>query len=309
MKKLVSTLNLSHEEWLKYRKQGLGGSDAGAICGLNPYASPMSVYYDKIREDTEETDNEAMRQGRDLEDYVARRFMEATGKRVRRANAIFQSEAHPFMLSNVDRMVAGERAGLECKTANSYQLARWKDGAIPAHYLIQCFHYMAVTGSDAWYLAVVILGREFQYRKILRDDEMIENLIQIESDFWNNYVLAGVMPEPDGSESCEEILKKYYPSANRQTILLPEALNQQLKRREEILELTKRLQTEQKQIEQEVKLYMKENEAAVGNVYRVNWSNVETAKLDTKRLKIEEPEIYRKYSVESATRRFTVRAA
>ncbi len=180
MKKLVSTLNLSHEEWLKYRKQGLGGSDAGAICGLNPYASPMSVYYDKIREDTEETDNEAMRQGRELEDYVARRFMEATGKRVRRANAIFQSEAHPFMLSNVDRMVAGERAGLECKTANSYQLARWKDGAIPAHYLIQCFHYMAVTGSDAWYLAVVILGREFQYRKILRDDEMIENLIQIE---------------------------------------------------------------------------------------------------------------------------------
>lgn len=309
MKKLVSTLNLSHEEWLKYRKQGLGGSDAGAICGLNPYASPMSVYYDKIREDTEETDNEAMRQGRDLEDYVARRFMEATGKRVRRANAIFQSEAHPFMLSNVDRMVAGERAGLECKTANSYQLARWKDGAIRAHYLIQCFHYMAVTGSDAWYLAVVILGREFQYRKILRDDEMIENLIQIESDFWNNHVLAGVMPEPDGSESCEEILKKYYPSANRQTILLPEALNQQLKRREEILELTKRLQTEQKQIEQEVKLYMKENETAVGNLYRVNWSNVETAKLDTKRLKIEEPEIYRKYSVENAMRRFTVRAA
>ncbi|WP_125141635.1 YqaJ viral recombinase family protein [Clostridium transplantifaecale] len=309
MKKLVSTLNLSHEEWLKYRKQGLGGSDAGAICGLNPYASPMSVYYDKIREDTEETDNEAMRQGRDLEDYVARRFMEATGKRERRANAIFQSEAHPFMLSNVDRMVAGERAGLECKTANSYQLARWKDGAIPAHYLIQCFHYMAVTGSDAWYLAVVILGREFQYRKILRDDEMIENLIQIESDFWNNHVLAGVMPEPDGSESCEEILKKYYPSANRQTILLPEALNQQLKRREEILELTKRLQTEQKQIEQEVKLYMKENETAVGNLYRVNWSNVETAKLDTKRLKIEEPEIYRKYSVGNAMRRFTVRAA
>lgn len=39
MKKLVSTLNLSHEEWLKYRKQGLGGSDAGAICGLNPYAN------------------------------------------------------------------------------------------------------------------------------------------------------------------------------------------------------------------------------------------------------------------------------
>lgn len=309
MKKLVSTLNLSHEEWLQYRKQGIGGSDAGAICGLNPYASPMSVYCDKIREEVEEADNEAMRQGRDLEDYVARRFMEATGKKVRRANAIFQSEMYPFMLANVDRMVAGEHAGLECKTANSFQSSRWKDGEIPAHYLIQCFHYMAVTGADAWYLAVVILGREFQYRKIPRDEEMIGDLIRIESDFWNNHVQAGVIPGPDGSESCEEILRKYYPSAKQQTILLPESMNQQLKRRDEILALIKRLQTEQKQIEQEVKLYMKENESAVGSLYRVTWSNVEAAKLDTKRLKAEEPEIYRKYTMESATRRFTVRAA
>lgn len=309
MKKLVTTTNLSYEEWLQYRKQGIGGSDAGAICGLNPYSSPMSVYYDKIREDVKETDNEAMRQGRDLEDYVARRFMEATGKKVRRANAIFQHEAHPFMLANVDRMVAGEHAGLECKTANSFQSSRWKDGEIPAHYLIQCFHYMAVTGAEAWYLAVVILGREFQYRRIPRDEEIIENLIRIESDFWNNHVQAGVIPEPDGSGSCEEILKKYYPAANRQTILLPESLNQHLKRREELLELTKRLQTEQKQIEQEVKLYMKENEAAAGNLYRVTWSNVEAVKLDTKRLKAEQPEIYRKYCIESMTRRFTVRAA
>lgn len=36
MKKLISTLNLDKKEWLKYRKRGLGGSDAGAVCGLNP---------------------------------------------------------------------------------------------------------------------------------------------------------------------------------------------------------------------------------------------------------------------------------
>lgn len=309
MKKLVGTAGLSHEEWLRYRKQGIGGSDAGAICGLNPYASPMSVYYDKIREDTEETDSEAMRQGRDLEDYVARRFMETTGKKVRRANAIFQNEDYPFMLANVDRMVVGENSGLECKTANAYQTGRWKEDAVPAHYLIQCMHYMAVTGADAWYLAVVILGREFQCRKIPRDKGMIQNLIQIESDFWNQHVLTGVTPEPDGSESCDEILKQYYPTANRQTIVLPEHLNRRLKRRDEIQELEKRLQAEQKQIEQEVKLYMKENEAAVGSLYRVTWSSVEAAKLDTKRLKAEEPEIYRKYTVTGSTRRFTVRAA
>ena len=34
-----SVKDLSREEWLKMRKEGLGGSDAGAVCGLNPYAS------------------------------------------------------------------------------------------------------------------------------------------------------------------------------------------------------------------------------------------------------------------------------
>lgn len=88
MKKLVSTLNLDKKEWLKYRKSGIGGSDAGAVCGLNPYRTAMQVYQDKVSEEIEEMDNEAMRQGREFEDYVAKRFMEATGKKVRRANAI-----------------------------------------------------------------------------------------------------------------------------------------------------------------------------------------------------------------------------
>ena len=67
---------LSREEWLKMRKTGIGGSDAGAICGLNPYTSAMTVFHDKTTEGVSEEDNEAMRQGRDLENYVAQRFCE-----------------------------------------------------------------------------------------------------------------------------------------------------------------------------------------------------------------------------------------
>ena len=39
LNKLVSTLNMEHEEWLENRRKGIGGSDAGSICGLNPYSS------------------------------------------------------------------------------------------------------------------------------------------------------------------------------------------------------------------------------------------------------------------------------
>ena len=76
LNRLVSTSGMDHATWLEYRKKGIGGSDAGSICGLNPYATAISVYQDKTQEEvTEKADNESMRQGRDLEEYVARRFM------------------------------------------------------------------------------------------------------------------------------------------------------------------------------------------------------------------------------------------
>ncbi len=67
------------EEWLRLRKSGIGGSDAGAVCGMNPFSSPAKVFQDKTSDEISELDSEAVRQGNDLEDYVARRFMKATG--------------------------------------------------------------------------------------------------------------------------------------------------------------------------------------------------------------------------------------
>lgn len=89
LNKVVSTLEMPHEEWLRYRKKGIGGSDAGAICGVNKYRSAVSVFLDKTTEQTSGLDNEAMRQGRDLEQYVAERFCEETGKKVRRQMRYF----------------------------------------------------------------------------------------------------------------------------------------------------------------------------------------------------------------------------
>lgn len=173
----ISTAGMAREEWLKLRKTGIGGSDAGAICGLNPYSSPMKVFWDKTSDGVEEGDNEAIRIGNDLEQYVAVRFMEATGLKVRRSNYMYRSKGHPYMIADVDRLVVGEDAGLECKTASAYNADKWADGKIPPHYAIQCYHYMAVTGKRVWYIAAVILGREFVYHKLTWDDALIQQLI------------------------------------------------------------------------------------------------------------------------------------
>ena len=284
MKKLVATAGLDREEWLRYRKRGLGGSDAGAVCGLNPYRTAMQVYDDKTTDATEETDNEAMRQGRELEDYVARRFMEAAGKKVRRANFMYYDEENPFMLADVDRMIVGENAGLECKTASPYLADRWKNGEIPVSYQIQCYHYMSVCNADAWYIAVVIFGREFKYYRIERDEEVISDLRQIERNFWESHILKRILPEPDGSELADKVISGYFKKSMEETIPL-RGFDEKLGRRQELESLLDEMTTEKKQIEQELKLYLGEAEAAENANYRVSWKSVNSQRIDEKRLK------------------------
>ena len=222
---------------------------------------------------------------------------------------MYRSKEHPFMIADVDRLVAGEDAGLECKTASAYNADKWTDGNIPLHYVLQCYHYMAVTGKRTWYIAAVILGREFTYRKLEWDEELISGLIAMEEDFWNGHVVKRIMPPPDGSRACDEVIEQYFHTAKKASAIELVGFDEKLKRREEILRYVAELQEEQKQIEQEVKLFMKENELASSECYRVSWKNIDSTKLDTTRIKSERPEIYMDYGKASHYRRFEVKAA
>lgn len=300
---------MDQKEWLQLRKTGIGGSDAGAICGLNPYSSAMKVFRDKTGGAVEEQDSEAIRIGHDLEQYVAERFMEATGLKVRRSNYMYRSREHPFMIADVDRLIIGEDAGLECKTASAYNADKWDNGSIPLHYMMQCYHYMAVTGKRVWYIATVILGREFVYRRLEWDDAIISNLITMEEKFWYDHVLTGKIPPPDGSRVCDEVIAQYFDTARDAVAIELTGFDEKLGRRREILKEIAELETEKKQIEQEVKLFMGEHEMARSESYRVSWGNVDSTRLDTKRIKEERPEIYADYATVSHSRRFEVKVA
>lgn len=161
MKKSINIKNLTREEWLAERQKGIGGSDAAAVAGLNPWKSAAAVYFEKIGEAPAETvTSERLRVGHDLEDYVAKRFAEATGKKIRRNNYMLHQDEHSFILGDIDREIVGENAILECKTTNSYALKDWKDEP-PLHYQIQCMHYMLVTGAEVCYIACLIGNEAF----------------------------------------------------------------------------------------------------------------------------------------------------
>lgn len=291
---------------VEIQKKGITGTDAGAICGLNPYSSAFQIYQDKITDEIEEFDNESMRQGRDLEEYVARRFSEETGLKVRRANAIFQNEENPFMLADFDRLIVGQKAGLECKTVSPYSSDKWNDGNIPLHYQMQVQHYLAVSGFDCWYIAAVIFGREFLIRKIERDEELINYLIDIERGFWYNNVLAGIMPEPDGSDNCSEMIAKMYFKGQENKTIKLSGYKEILDRRADLDKLIKKMEKEKKEIDQKIKMEMQDATVALEAGYKISWSNFEQNKLDTKKLKEEKPDIYKEYCKSSTNRRFTV---
>ena len=244
MKRLISTLNLSKEDWLRYRKCGITGTDAGAILGVNPYRSAFQVYCDKNSDTIENIDNEAMRQGRDLEDYVAQRFTEATGLKVRRANAIYQSEEHPLLLADFDRLIVGQKAGLECKTVSPFSADKWADGKIPAHYMAQVNHYLAVSGFDCWYIAALIFGKELVIHKITTDKEVLNNLIAKEEHFWKYNVMPEIPPVPTGSEGDTQQINQLYSADDRNKTADLNPIRDLLDKRQELSDQIEQMEQE-----------------------------------------------------------------
>ena len=157
---LVSTGNLPYEDWLEYRKQGIGGSDAAVVCGISRYKSPVELWMEKTGQLPSQETGEAAYWGNLLESLVREEFTKRTGISVTKPSALYQSGEHPFMLANVDGLCEDPVHGpciFEAKTASAYKAGEWED-AIPDEYMIQIQHYMAVTGYQGAYIAVLIGG-------------------------------------------------------------------------------------------------------------------------------------------------------
>ncbi|WP_141334306.1 YqaJ viral recombinase family nuclease, partial [Brevibacillus borstelensis] len=256
----------------------------------------------------EENQSEAAYFGTILEDVVAQEFTRRTGQKVKRRNAILQHPDYPFMLANVDRLIVGERVGLECKTASEYLKSEWEGEEIPAPYLLQCQHYMAVTGYDAWWIAVLIGGNKFVYKKIERDEEIIQFLIGLESDFWNNHVVPQVPPMVDGTEASTELLKKMYPVAVAGSeIHLPSDAELLITEWEVAKANLKTAEERVTELENRLKALLGENEVGVSRTHVVTWRTVTSERVDSKRLAKEQPEIYRQYLKPSVSRRFGIK--
>ncbi len=303
----ISTKDMSREQWVAARRDSIGGSDAATVLGLNPYSSPYALWAEKtgavVPEDI--SDKECVRLGTYLEEYVAQRFAQETGKKVRRENFILKNADYPFAHANVDRLLVGERAGLECKTTSELNMRRFRGGEYPANYYCQCMHYMAITGYPKWYLAVLIGNREFLIFEILRDEDEITALMDAERQLWE-LVESKTPPPVDGSKATGDTLEAMYPDVEETIDLTPvcDDLRQYLAMKAQMKELDTQLQT----LANRIKEYMGSASRGEYGGCIVNWKEYSSSRFDKALFQKQNPDIdLTSYNKTTVSRRFEVK--
>lgn len=308
---LTATKDLSYEEWLDYRKQGIGGSDASVVCGLNRYKSPVQLWMEKTGRMPDQQAGETAYWGTVLEPVVRSEFTTRTGIDVAEHPFILQSDTHPFMIANLDGICENTEHGtciFEAKTASAYKAAEWMD-SIPDAYQLQAQHYMAVTGCTGVYVAVLIGGNTFKWVFLERDDELISMIVRLEEHFWE-HVQKDTTPPIDGTEASAKLLAEKFNTCTPNTsIALPPEAADILHSYDEVCEQLDRLTEEKRKAENQLKEMLGENEIGTIDDRTVSWKSVSQERLDSKTLKAEHPTLYKKYANQTSYRRFTVKTA
>ena len=197
------------------RSQFIGGTDAAAIAGLSPWTTPMDVWMEKTGRMVNVLDNEIMYWGREIEPIIANRYAADTGRDLRDSEPL-SHVFYPWAGGHPDRLIYPDQGILEIKTAGLHMRNHWGDapyGDVPQQYYIQVQWYMWLTGFQWADIAVLIGGQDYRVYYVPRNDSVIDRLVNICGDFWENNVLKDIPPELDAKAGT----KKYLASIQRDT--------------------------------------------------------------------------------------------
>jgi putative phage-type endonuclease len=320
----VSTIGMSNDAWLDKRREGIGGSDAGAILGMSAYGSPLTVYLQKKNLVPKGETSKAAHRGKILEPMIraetARDFPELE---IEPLPAVLTDPEHPFMSANIDGVIFAKApveirgqaveglGGHEIKSAKTG--FGWGEDEIPDAYYAQVQHYMKVTGLPWFVVSVYILDDEsLCHYAIRRNDEFVARLVAAETDFWKNYVEADAMPAPLGIDNEDDMITGMFEGAN-QTIILGERERglcaEYVLIRDQIKELENRKGVIAITLKEAIVNNAEKNPGelkaqARAGVYSISWSRFKRHDVDSDALKRDG--LYEKYAKVSESGRFTI---
>ena len=294
-----------HEEWLALRHKYIGGSDAAAVVGLNSFVSPYALWAEKTCRLPGFEGNLATEVGTYMEDFVAKLFERETGKRVRKSNQSWFNDEYPWAIANIDREIVGEDAGLEIKTTSEMNMQKFKGGEYPANYYVQSMHYLAVTGKQRWYLAVLIGNREFKWFTIERDEDEIQALMEAEKHM-KHLIDTDTPPLADGASSTTSTLVTLYPESMDECIGIG-SFERELDNYFRLKEQLKSIEMTIDGIENRIKAHLGECARGEGEKYKVSWKTQTRSTFDSKRFIADHPDVdVSKYYKKSSSRPFKV---
>ncbi len=312
----MNTTEQVREEWLAERATGLGGSDAAAVCGCSPWATPLDVYAEKVQyldgyggHGGVETFD--MRRGTLLEPAILQMYTDETGAIVHKSDQAIVSEPYPFMRANLDGIAIGGVPILEAKTAR-YRVPpgggaspekRWGDpwtAEIPLVYLFQCQHNMVVSAVNVCHVPVLFGDFEFAIYEVAADPEFQELMIAEEARFWA-MVQSRTPPEPINDADISKRWPISQPRGRKATQEALEIGGHLLA----VREYFKKLETFKESLEAELKRFMEEDEAIVAGEETIcTWKTGRAVtRFDTKKFKADHPELHSQYSYQSAPSR------
>jgi putative phage-type endonuclease len=291
------------------RREKIGGSEAASACGVDPFRSRIMLWAEKTGR-VERPETEAMKWGRLLEPVVFQE-LERQGFDVMPAPDVeWSHDDRRWMVGHVDGFVDvdGVRGVLEIKTTSAYNNHDWHTASgAPLPYIVQCHHYMVLTGCDVALLACLVGGQRLELRTVPFDSETMDYVAVLEDRFLK-YVRTDRPPPPDGSKSAAEAIRALHPAANGKTIRLDKATWEackELKARKEQIVTVKRQADE---LQQRIELALGDAEVAVSpfDTTAAKWASREVTRIDTTALKAARPEIASEFAVTKPERRFTL---
>lgn len=285
----------TQEERMTY----IGGSDIAAVMGQSRCKTPYRLWAEKTGkiEMPDLSNVESVEMGTRLEQFVADLFSEKTGKAIRKAPKTYSHPDYPYLVAHVDRLVTGTDELLECKTCSAYKLEEWEN-KIPKEYVLQVIWYLGITGRKRGWIACLIGGQKFVYMLIDFDEELFNLMAEKAVKFWDmvqNKIPPLILPEDD------EVLGEIY-SEHTDDMMVLQDLNDRVAYLQEIKMHIEDLNKEKRELETELKTVIADKAGFTTDRYKVTWKTQTANRIDTDRLKDEQPEIIKNYMQEKKFR-------
>lgn len=323
----LTTLGFTDEaDWLRLRTLGIGGSDIGAIMGINKYSSPYQVWKQKVLgEHKDLSDKLVVKKGKDLESmirgtYVIPHFQELGYTVKNLSHHMIINKNYPFLRANLDGVAISNKVNathednivIEIKFVSEFADVNWYGEefyGVPASYYAQVQEYMLVTGmKKAVVCALFERTWTVNYFEIPKDTSFQIQLLASAETFYNVNMLGKVKPPFTSVDADKEDIEKIVKTFDdTKTFIKDDSLNETIATYLNIKAEVKEREKVQKKLEAEIVNAYTEGRVPSSPLHSVKVTITKTTRLDTTKLKEEKPEIYEQYCKESESTRTTIK--